>query len=69
MKDETGEHGTNGNIGNRCNWFRTNVEPNVNCYFNNLINFYEPFETRIVRETTGFYFKDHKMKYYEFPCC
>ena len=50
MNDDTEKHGLIVNIGNRGNQFRTTVEPNLNIYFNELMNFSEPFSTRIVKD-------------------
>ena len=69
MKDDTDKHLLIGKIGNGGNQFITTVEKNWNSHFNELINFYVPFETRILRVNTGFYLQDHKIKSYKQPPC
>ena len=50
MNNDTGKHGLIGKVGNRGNWFRTNVEPNSKFYFHEVINFSVPFATLIIGE-------------------
>ena len=69
MKYDTDKHGIFGNIGIRGNQFRTKYEPKLDSYFNELINFTDPFATIFVRENTGFYLLCHEMKYYDTPMC
>ena len=45
------------------------VEPNLNSYFNELMKFGETFETRVVRDKTGFSLRYHDMNSYEIPPC
>ena len=49
MNYETDIHGLIVNIGNISNKLRTTVNANLNSCFNELINFYESFATRIVK--------------------
>ena len=54
MNDDTEKHGLIGIIGNRYNQFRTIVGPYLNSYFNELVNFDETSETKIVKDMTVF---------------
>ena len=47
-----------GNTGNRGNQFITTFEPNLNSYYNELMNFSKTFATIIVQYKTGFYLWD-----------
>ena len=55
MNNDTYENELVGNISNRDNQFRTNVEPNLNSIFNELINFTKPLATATIRYKTEFY--------------
>ena len=44
-----------GNTGYRGNQFITTFEPNLNSYYNELMNFSKTFATIIVQYKTGFY--------------
>ena len=55
MKGDTDKHEIIGNMGNKGNHFRTIVEPNLNGYFNELINFSGPFATIILTENWIFF--------------
>ena len=65
----TPKNGLIGKIGNRGNNFRTTVETNLNSYFNELINFTEPFSTRIIIYKTGFTLKLQEMNSYYLSLC
>ena len=54
MNYDTDKHCLIGNILNRENQFITTVEPNLNSYFNKIMNFPKPFATIIVKYKTGF---------------
>ena len=59
--DDTEKNGLMGEIGNRLNQFRNMVEPNLNSYYYELMRFYEPFSTSIVKDKTGFPLRYHEM--------
>ena len=49
MKDDSDKHIIIGNIGNKGNKLIDTVEPNLNIYSNDIINFAKPF-TNITKE-------------------
>ena len=57
MNYDAEKHEIIGKIFHRCNQFRTTVEPNLNSHLNELINFTNPFVTRIIREKLDFLYK------------
>ena len=58
-KDDTEKHGLIVKVDNRGNKFRTTVEPNLNSYFSEIINFSKTLETIIVRDKTLFSLQYH----------
>ena len=63
------KHGLIVRIYNRGNQFRTSAEPNLNSYFNELINFADKVTTKVVGEKNAFYLQYHNMNSYEIPPC
>ena len=67
MKYDTDKHGIFGKIGIRGNQFRTKYEPKLDSYFNELINFTDPFATIFVREKNEFSSRYQNINSYELP--